>query len=319
MVLRRRLPSSNSLFVMEAAARLGSFSKASEELNITQPAVSHAVATLEKHLGLQLFLRRGPRLALTSHGERLGRATTRAFADIEVVVEDITSAAQQRNVVTLSISSGMAAHWLMPRYNRFLERFPDVSLQFQLMPGRVHGPLNGCDLGLRIADAEESRRLDGRFAPERIVVVCSPAYLGEFGAFEHPLKPHTLADLSEHLVDWSDFLKGSNGAPLDPSHRRLAFSDYSVVIHTALRGQGLALGWTSVVSGLLLDGQLVKAAETVIETGRHYHLITAASRDLRPVVVAVRDWLIDEMAQDEGKLQTGVLRTSPYSKIAGAK
>ncbi|MBX3583326.1 MAG: LysR family transcriptional regulator [Rhizobiaceae bacterium] len=298
MVLRRRIPSSNSLFVVEAAARLGSFSRASEELNITQPAVSHAIATLEKYLGQQLFVRNGPRLSLTENGKRLGQATTRAFASIENVIVEMESTAQRSEIVTLSVSTGMATHWLMPRYSQFLERFPEAALQFQLMPIRVYGPLNGCDLGLRMADPEESRRLDGRFAPERIMVVCSPSYLEEYGTFENPKKPHTLANLSGHPVDWTDF---TGGAVLDASCRRLVFSDYSVVIDTALRGLGLALGWTSVISKLMLDGQLVKASDLIIETGRAYHLVTG-SNEPRPLVVAVRDWLVDQMLEEERAL-----------------
>lgn len=299
MVLRRRIPSSNSLFVVEAAARLGSFSRASEELNITQPAVSHAIATLEKYLGQQLFIRNGPRLSLTENGKRLGQVTTRAFTSIENVIIDMENTSQRDDIVTMSISTGMATHWLMPRYAQFLENFPNITLQFQLMPIRVFGPLNGCDLGLRIADRDETRRLDGRFAPERIMVVCSPGYLEEFGTLEQPKKPHTLANLSGHPVDWTDF---NGGARLDPSHRELGFSDYSVVIHTALRGLGLALGWSSVISKLLLDGLLVKASDTVIETGRAYHLITG-SDEPRPLVVAVRDWIVGEMMAEENELK----------------
>ena len=298
MNLRRKLPSAQSLFVIEAAARLGSFSRASEELNITQPAVSHAVSALERHLGQKLFNRRGPRISLNRHGERLGKAVTHAFAEIESALEEIGAASRQSEVVTLSISTGMATHWLMPRYTDFLERFPDTNLQFQLMPGRVHGPLNDCDLGLRIADAEESSRLDGVFAPERVMVVCSPGYLAEFGSFDRPLKPHTLADLEDYPIDWNDF-EARQGVRVDPAWKRLAFSDYSVVVHTALRGQGLALGWTSVISGLLLDGLLVKASEAVIETGRNYHLVLAARRPVRPLVLAVREWLIEQMRTEE--------------------
>lgn len=298
MVLRRLIPSSNSLFVVEAAARLGSFSRASEELNITQPAVSHAIAALEKHLGQQLFIRNGPRLTLTENGKRLGEATTRAFASIENVILEMDATGQRPEVVTLSISTGMATHWLMPRYADFLECFPETTLQFQLMPVRVHGPLNGSDLGLRIADAEERLRVEGRFAPERVAVVCSPAYLDEYGTLEKPKKAHTLANLSEHPVDWIDF---TGGVPIDSCFRKLAFSDYSVVIHTALRGQGLALGWTSVISRLLLDGQLVKASETVIDTGRTYHLITRSNKP-RPLVLAVRDWIVEQMLEEEKEL-----------------
>lgn len=206
---------------------------------------------------------------------------------------------QRDDIVTMSISTGMATHWLMPRYSQFLESFPNTTLQFQLMPIRVHGPLNGCDLGLRIADREETRRLDGRFAPERIMVVCSPGYLEEFGTLEKPKKPHTLTNLSGHPLDWTDF---NGGARLDPSHRELGFSDYSVVIHTALRGLGLALGWSSVISKLLLDGLLVNASDTVIETGRAYHLITG-SDEPRPLVLAVRDWIVNEMMEEEKELK----------------
>lgn len=302
MVLRHRLPSPSSLFVVEAAIRLGSFSKASQELKITQPAVSHAIASLERHLGLQLFTRHGPRLSLTAHGERLGLATTRAFASIEGAINEIERAGRQTNVATLSISSGMAAHWLMPRYIDFLARFPDTSLQFQLMPGRVQGPLNGCDIGLRVAEAEESRRLGGKFAPERVMVVCSPAYLEEHGTFERPSKPHTLADLPDYTVPWRDFAIGANRGEADEAYKRLAFSDYSVLLHTVLRGHALALGWTSVISKLLLDGQLVKASDKVIETGRNYHLVVA-ERNPSPVLLDVCAWLIEEMGREEQELK----------------
>lgn len=306
MTLKRRLPSANALFVVEAAARLGSFSRAAEELNITQPAVSHAVIGLEKHLGQKLFARKGPRLALTRHGERLGKATTHAFAGIETVLDEIGSASRESDVVTLSISTGMATHWLMPRYAQIIERFPEANLQFHLMPGRVHGPLTDCDFGLRVADADESPRLDGHFAPERVVIVCSPAYLSEHGTFENPRKPHTLADLADYPVVWSDFADSIGMRP-DPAWKHLAFTDYSVIVHTALRGQAMALGWTSVISRLLLEGVLVRASDTVIETGRHYHLVMSARGATRPLVPAVRDWLVEEMRLEEEQLKAGIL------------
>jgi DNA-binding transcriptional LysR family regulator len=301
MTLRRRLPSPGALFAFETAARLGSFSRAAEELNITQPAVSHAIATLEQHLGQKLFVRAGPRIELTAAGQRLARITMRAFRSIEDTLAELAAHDQDREVVMLSISSGMATHWLMPRYGAFRAAFPEVDLQFRLIAVSVGGPLGGSDIGLRAASGADSRRLKGWFAPERVVAAGAPAYLREHGDLACPRRGHTLISLPEHWFDWPEFAAAA-GLRLPAVHERLAFSDYAVVLQAALNGQGLALAWTSVASRLLLDGMLVKAAGRVVQTDRSYHLIVNPQRPPRPVVQAVCDWLIAEMARDEAAL-----------------
>ena len=301
MALRRRLPSPNALFAFEAAARLGSFSGAARELNITQPAVSHAVALLERSIGHKLFHRAGPRLELTEAGDRLSRATSRGFAGIEAVLAELDGLDRGREVVLLSISSGMATHWLMPRYDAFRRRFPDTQLQFQLIAGSVGGPLANCDLGLRVASGAESRRLGHRFAPELVLAVAAPGYLDRHGPLERATSAHTLISLTDHWFDWPDYAVEGRIA-LPPRFERLAFSDYSVVLQAALRGQGLALAWTSVASRLIIDGLLRRAAGPVIRTDRAYHLVRSSQRAPRPIVEAVRDWLIAEMAREEAAL-----------------
>lgn len=298
MQLRRRLPSASALFTFEAAARLGSFSRAARELNITQPAVSHAISRLERHIGQALFTRAGPKLELTPSGERLSRVATRAFMAIEDALEEIQTHDDTRDVVMLSISSGMATHWLMPRYGAFRERFPKTDLQFQLMPGAVGGPLHNCDLGLRVAEGEASKRLEGRFTCERVVAVATPGYLERHGPLERPRQPHTLINLTEHWFGWSEFA-AATGISLPQQNDKIAFSDYSVVIQTALSGQGVALAWTSVASRLILDGMLKKASDAVMVTDRNYHFVTS---NQRPIVQAVRAWLIEQMRCEEREL-----------------
>ncbi len=301
MQLRRRLPSTNALFAFETAARLGSFSRAADELNITQPAVSHAIAALERHIGHKLFRRAGPKLELTEIGERLSRVTTRAFHSIESALAEFDGYDSSREVVMLSISSGMATHWLMRRYDAFRGRFPDVQLQFQLIAGSVGGPLHNCDLGLRVASGEDSRRLSGFFAPERVLAVAAPLYVRDHGPFEAAKGVPTLISLTDHWFDWPEFC-AAGGLAMPPRFERLAFSDYSVVLQSALSGQGMALAWTSVASRLVLDGLLVQAAKPVIQTERSYHLVHSSQRPLRPVVEEVRDWLIAEMQAEERAL-----------------
>lgn len=301
MTLRRHIPSASALVAFEAASRLGSFSRAARELNITQPAVSHAVAALEKHLGRKLFVRSGPRLLLTEDGEKLGRVTSRSFGAIEEVLEDMTSRDSSREIVMLSISSGMATHWLMPRYDRFRKQFPNVDLQFQLIPGSVGGPLYNCDLGLRVASGRDSQALEGWFAPERVLAACSPAYLADHGQLETPKKNHALISLPEHWFGWPEFAHEAK-MRFPPDTERLSFSDYSVCVQAALSGQGMLLGWTSVISRLIIDNLLVPASDTIVLTNRSYHFVTSSQRVTKPVVTAVRAWLIAEMEKDEEEL-----------------
>ncbi|RDE08610.1 LysR family transcriptional regulator [Pelagibacterium lacus] len=301
MVLRRYIPSASALMAFEAAARLGSFSRAAKELNITQPAVSHAIASLENHLGQKLFIRSGPRLVLTDNGAKLGRVTSRSFGAIEKVLEDMAGRDGSREIVMLSISSGMATHWLMPRYDRFRDRFPHVDLQFQLIPGSVGGPLYNCDLGLRVASGADSSTLEGWFAPERVLAICTPAYLEAHGTFEAPKRPHTLISLPDHHFGWPEFAHEASRR-IGAETERLSFSDYSVCVQAALSGQGLVLGWTSVISGLIIDSLLVPASSTVVRTDRSYHFVASSQRALRPIVKEVREWLIAEMREDERQL-----------------
>lgn len=302
MPLRRQIPSARAIFVFEAAARHGNFSRAAAELNITQPAVSHAVSALERHLGHKLFVRSGPNIALTETGERLSRTATRAFSQIETVLQGIQPRDGEREIVMLSLSSGLVAHWLMPRYDAFRQAFPDIDLQFQLLPGRVGGPLGDCDLGLRSAVGADVRRLGGWFAPERVIALGAPAYLRENGPLDKPAGRHTLINLPTHTYGWPEFL-AQTGRDADGPFAHLSFPDYAVVLQTTIGGQGLALGWTSVVSRLIIDGVLVPAAAEVIETDRSYHLVSPSRRALRPCVTEVRDWLIAEMEREERQMR----------------
>lgn len=303
-MLRQRLPSSSALFIFEAAARTGNFSRAADELGISQPAVSRAVAALEEHLGRELFVRNGPRLGLTESGAALSRVATSAFAAIDHVIADWEERDPDRDTVLLSISSAMATHWLIPRLGEFRERFPSVDLRFELIPGGVGGPLNKCDLGLRVVDPLKWRKTESLYIEERIQAIGSPAYLREHGTLEHPVagRRHTLIALSDHWCTWQEYA-ARTGIRLPSNVQVLTFADYSVVLQTAATGQGLALGWISVTSKLLLDGVLRAASDACLTTGKQYHLIGPSTRPMRAVARQVRDWMVDLMRRDVALLR----------------
>ena len=123
----RRLPSLNALRAFEAAARQLSFTKAAEELHVTQAAISHQVKALEEQLGLQLFRRLNRRLLLTDPGQAYLSTLTAVFDEIDEATERL-AAAHSGGSLRVSVLPSMAARWLLPRLSRFRERHPDIDV-----------------------------------------------------------------------------------------------------------------------------------------------------------------------------------------------
>ncbi|WP_095102448.1 LysR family transcriptional regulator [Pseudomonas sp. Irchel 3A5] len=295
--LRRKLPSSSSLFVFEAAARCGSFTRAADELCVSQPAVSRMLSRLEEHLGVQLFERTRGGARLTESGSILYRRVQEGFSTIESAISEIESRATGIETVTLSVSTAFTTHWLMPRMSRFSQRFPSVDMRYQLMSGRIGGPLVDVDLGMRYIDSGSLKATDTLVVPEITLPVCNPQYFQQVLQDAGKKQPPTMICMDNQDRDWTlEF--GSSGRV----ENALIFSDYAVVVQAALLGQGMALGWLTVVSNSLVKGELVPAAEQVHVTQRRCCLVTPANRPVRPVVESVRDWIIEEMRADVAKV-----------------
>jgi DNA-binding transcriptional LysR family regulator len=288
--LRRKLPSASSLFVFEAAARCGSFTRAADELCVSQPAVSRMLSRLEERLGVRLFERVRGGARLTESGSILYRRVQEGFGVIESAIGEIEARATGVETVTLSVSTAFTTHWLMPRMGRFSERFPNVDMRYQLMAGRIGGPLGDVDLGMRYVEADSLKATDIVVLPEITVPVCTPRYRQQL--LQDKAAP-TLISMDNHDRGWGQAF----GVPAR-GENALLFSDYAVVVQAALLGQGMALGWLNVVSNCLVKGELVPAAEQVQLTTRRCCLVSPSNRPTRPVVEQVRQWIIDEMRAD---------------------
>jgi DNA-binding transcriptional LysR family regulator len=256
------------------------------------------IARLEKALGTQLFVRSRAGLVLTDDGLSLERGVTDGFGYIKRSVADIKQRQQRTQTVTLSLSSAFIAYWLMPRYQRFQSAFPEISLRFHVISGVLQGTVDEADLALRPADQLRKSQQSWTFTPEVIVPVCSAAYLESHGPLDDAgdLPKHTLIELVPTTINWANFhgrVGIVNMAPGDP----LSFSDYALVLQTAMIGRGIALGWVSGVSYALRTGQLVPASRHVVATGRNYELISG-QRPARPQVERVKEWLVTEMEAD---------------------
>jgi DNA-binding transcriptional LysR family regulator len=293
--LSETIRSANALLVFETAARCRSFTRAADELHVTQAAVSRMVARLEDSLGLRLFLRSRGGLVLTEDGVVLQQAVSAGFGGIAAAIRELKRRSSDSGTVTMSLSGAFVSHWLMPRYERFQRAFPAINLRFQLISGTLHGPLNEVDLGLRRYDPATHHQ-SWTFCPEIILPVCSPGYLEREGTMDAGnLDRHTLIHLSQTTLDWADF--AAQAGWRGTAHGTLGFSDFALVLQTAMLGQGVALGWMAAVSHPLQTDQLVPASSYVLETGREYRLI-AAPGTVRPAVARVAEWMQAEMLAD---------------------
>lgn len=286
------LPSSNALFVFDAAARNGSFTAAAAELNVTQPAVSRMLGQFEQHLGVRLFDRKAGRAVLTEEGELLYRRVLEGFRSIESGLVEIERRRKGTETVTLSVSSAFTTHWLMPRIDKLQRQFPRVDLRFQLISGALRGPVENVDLGMRFRDREEPSSGGTLVMKEVILPVCSSGYLGQTGP-----EGNTIIRLAETPGDWAadypSFLTKRRGAA-----KVLSFTDYAVVVQAALLGQGIALGWLTVTSHWLLTGALVPASDALTTTRRICEFLPPRNRPMRPVAAEIRDWIIEQMQSE---------------------
>jgi DNA-binding transcriptional LysR family regulator len=298
---RERIRSANALRVFEAAARCRSFTRAAQELHVTQVAVSRMVARLEDDLDVRLFTRSAQGLRLTEDGALLHAAVSSGFGQMEAALRELKRRRADRATVTLSLTSGFISHWLMPRYASFQQTVPQINLRFEVVSRVLQGDVDEVDLGLRAHDPNRHWQT-WPWCPEIVIPLCSPDYLRRLGSLDDAkdLRKHTLIHMTGTTFGWDDY-----GARVGLDCRRpgnsLAFSDGALVTQAALIGQGVALGWVSAASAALREGLLVPASRRVVRTGREYRLV-AKPGPIREEVTRVREWMVAQMHDDMARI-----------------
>lgn len=304
-----RLPPLELFHTFETVARHRSFTRAADELCLTQSAVSRQIKALEEALGLRLFHRLHRAIEVTAEGQRLHEAVTRGLDDISACLAAIGAAARPPQI-TVCASVAFAWFWLMPRLERFGALQPDVDLRVLATDQPVLPGTGEADVSILFGSGQweglETRLLFG----ERVYPVCSPAYLRD-----HPLlhRPEDLLDQTLlHLeygkpsfggVDWRSWLlrQGVGGQPV---RRGLRFNSYPMVLEAAQAGQGVALGWSYVTDPLLADGRLVCPVDRRVETQDGYHVCASANPDQPAGIARFMEWICREAAGEPAACMT---------------
>ena len=289
----------------EAAARHLSFTRAAQELSLTQSAVSREIKTLEEQLGRPLFNRVNRGLRLTDAGEALYRAVGEALKLIEGATDRL-ALSRYGETLTVTTSAPVASMWLVPKLSHFIRLHPEVDVrsvaaeqQLDLERERIDLAIRWARPGLTVPGGEPL--FDVHMFP-----VCSPALVRDCA---RPLRSpvdlvrHVLLDLSTVTStgpwsDWAPWLEAMKLGDLNPAGT-LHFSHYDQVVQAAIDGSGVAIGRLPHTARHLRDGLLVApfGAEAVLRRGTYFVLVSPRSAE-RSVVKAFVAWLHDEVRKD---------------------
>ncbi|WP_321870761.1 choline sulfate utilization transcriptional regulator [Burkholderia ubonensis] len=293
------LPSMQALRAFESAARLASFTAAARELGSTQPAVSQQVFQLEAELGVPLFERSPRGVTLTDDGRCLYEAV-RASLDTLRAATATLRARREHGTLTLVTDFGFATYWLMPRLAGLKRVMPDVDVRV-VTSQDFDAQRDHADIAILFGDGHWPSCTAARLFPEAVTPVCSPAFRA---AHPRVAQPGDLLDLPllhvqptqpERWLSWRGWFD-AHGLATPAAAHGVTFNSYALVIHAALLGEGVALGWTPLVDELVASGQLVTLVDAPVVTSRGYFLVRPPARPEPSAAPVFRRWLLDACA-----------------------
>lgn len=295
----QRLPSLTALRAFEAAARLGSFVKAGDELAVTPAAISQQVRQLEEELGVELFRRLPRGLLLTDAGRGCLPDLGRGFAHLARAVET-TRAGRLEGALTVTVIPSFAFRWLMPRLPPFCAAYPMIDLNVRSEMRNVDFAREGVDLGIRYGRGRYPGLDVTLLLEEEAFPVCAPGLLGG----PRPLR--RAADLRRHVLlhdtqvgdgepssSWEHWLRRAGVTDADTS-RGLGFTDSTMLTEACLRGMGVALGRSALVADDLAAGRLVRPLAMSAPAEYAYYVVTLPGHDRDPKVRVFLDWVLDQ-------------------------
>lgn len=292
----RPLPPLNALPAFDAAARQLSFSRAAEELHVTQAAISQQIKLLEGQLGVILFERIHRGLRLTPEGRLYQQTVTPMLDELRHATARLRRA-DESGVLTLSVLPSFAAKWLVSRLWRFQERHPDIDVRIDANCKLANFQDDDIDMAIRHGPGDWSGVESVFFMNEDFFPVCSPALLerppglsSPRDVFQHPLLWDT-----EEPGAWQSWLSAAGIDDVELK-RGTGFNNAALVIQAAIEGQGVAMARHLLAADDLAAGRLCRPFELGLPSEYDYYIVYPPHAGKRPKIAAFRDWMLEEAA-----------------------
>lgn len=288
----RALPPLNSLRAFEVAARHLSFTRAAEELHVTQAAVSHQVKALEARLGVPLFRRLPKGLLLTEEGHALLPELREAFDRLAQAVDRVGRSGATGSL-TISLLTTFALGWLVPRLPQFQAAHPSIDVRLTTTARLVDFAIEDVDVAIRYgAGGWAGLRCDKIF-DDVVTPLCGRRFKDKLRKPEDVLSLPLLHEQYEH--DWRTWFNaaGLSVGRLKPGP---VFDSTRVAIEGAIAGAGIAVGAPFLFAPEIATDQLFQPFDLVVPNGKAYWLVSPEVTAERPKIKAFRDWILAEAA-----------------------
>lgn len=292
--MRRFLPSLPALQAFEAAARHMSFTKAGEELAMTQSGISRHIQNLERYLGVRLFERSGSRLVLTDPGAKYFQEIEQTLNKLEEVSIDVVRGRKADASLMIGAYPTLAARWLAPRLEGFVQGNPDMPIEIMLVDPKLDFDHSRIDIAiLRGVGSWRNARASLLF-PEELAVVASPKLIPattkldwlDFARFP------TLQNASRPSL-WLNWLRAAN-LSYSGAIQGVRFAHSEMLINAAVSGLGLAVVPVQYVERELESGELHLPLGKPVRSSESYWAVYSERKSQKHSVIAFRDWLLHE-------------------------
>lgn len=289
--MRRKIPSTAALSVFEAAARHQSYTKAADELSVTQSAVCRQIASLEEFLGVRLFQRSRRGVALTEAGLGYARQVRTRLDEVERDALALMARGEQGRTLELGVVPTFATKWLLPRLPSFQSSHPDIQVNLTARTRPFLFDDTDFDAAIH-AGVSAWPGTEGRFLiAESLLPVCSPALTGTahrtFVAADW--RRVTLLQQSTRPYAWREWF-GTRNLRVEGDMAGPRLELFSMLAEAAIQGMGVALIPPFLVQDELDSGLLVAVARAPVSSGRSYFLIYPEQK-FSPALQAFAQWL----------------------------
>ena len=285
-----RFPPTAALRAFESAARLLSYTRAADELHITQSAVSHQIRHIEEMWDLKLFSRQGRSLVLTEAGQALA-PIVRDFINRLAQKLDELKPGENRVSLRVSLLQSFAFKWLVPRLGQFSQQFPNINVWISSTENLIDFSMDEVDVGIRLGHGGWQGLYQVLILREYVFPVCSPRFLKRVKPLKNPndLLRFPLIYRRSHDIcpRWRDWFKDA-GVEIKSLPKGSQFPDTSMAVQAAIDDFGIALARSAHVQDDLASGRLIKLFDV--------HSPSA-------------DWLLAEAAESQGE----------FDRVAGVK
>jgi LysR family glycine cleavage system transcriptional activator len=300
-IMRRKIPSLQALACFDAAARHESYTRASQELALTQSAVSRQITALEEFLGVTLFRRTRHGVTLTERGAEYAAQVAARLQALEQDTLDVMSTQGRGGSIHLAAVPTFATRWLLPRLTELATLQPQITVHIETRTRPFMFADTPFDAALYAGSADQIGNWAGtqaiRLLSEDMVPVCKPELLGAQTTLPaQALATFPLLQQSTRPTAWRQWFDALGvAAPLALSGPR--YELFSMTAAAAVHGLGLALVPRLLIEAELQRGDLVLACQQVVPSERAYYLVMPERADERPVMKTFLAWLQHSAAQ----------------------